>query len=636
MITRVEPHVSRAIRREDLAAARTGNLARDEDAPAFGEDIVHDDPILHRVIPSGDEELVGTVVRLHRLFGLQLIGGALHIDVGGTPRPTPSLADLRNLRLKHGFVDLELIGVVARLYGAVEVDEVTRDDDGAARHPFAARRCLGVGGDGGRAGVFRRVVVILAADLADLGLPRVPRNIAADVRETRCVGLHDRTLCRQGEGAGRPHVAEGHQIAVLGRDAYVTRVVADFAREDQVRGRRHRLFKRLPRFVLRVLHCIGARFGLRLDADHWVGRVVARANVPLKARPLERTCVGRNAVKLNFAALGLNHNVAHLERGVGLIFDPHAFGCVGGDSPRPRHFGGVELDAAARDGDAVHSDVEFLTLLNRHESALRNRLAVFLKLERHPFAKPLLFHKGGKRLEFGLIADDGFIRRARIFCEDLLELRVALPVHVAFGFGNRTGDAAENALFRLFGARLNLDTGLVPRAGDFCFAPLRVEQLRDHDVSLGVDACIDRTRDVDAARLFDGSILLAASLDGERRLVVSFELSPVVRKRVARDHVVARIARNRRIGGRDNLARDVYDARKLRLRIEVGTDAREERVGEGLRAVLHLELRLRAVRSRAGIEEHLTARADFGARLEADGVCALHRDLGVRIRVGKR
>ena len=198
-----------------------------------------------------------------------------------------------------------------------------------------------------------------------------------------------------------------------------------------------------------------------------------------------------------------------------------------------------------------------------------------------------MFHKGGKRLEFGLIADDGFCRRARIFSEDLLELRVALPVHVAFGFGNRTGDAAENALFRLFGARLNLDSGLVLRAGDFCIAPLGVEQPRDHDVSLGIDACVDRTRDVDAARLFDGSILLAASLDGERRLVV-------------------------------------------------GTDAREERVGEGLRAVLHLELRLRAVRSRAGIEEHLTARADFGARLEADGVCALHRDLGVRIRVGKR
>ena len=345
MITRVEPHVSRAIRREDLAAARTGNLARDEDAPAFGEDIVHDDPILHRVIPSGDEELVGTVVRLHRLFGLQLIGGALHIDVGGTPRPTPSLADLRNLRLKHGFVDLELIGVVARLYGAVEVDEVTRDDDGAARHPFAARRCLGVGGYGGRAGVFRRVVVILAADLADLVLPRVPRNIAADVRETRCVGLHDRTLCRQGEGAGRPHVAEGHQVAVLCPDAYVTRVVADFARENQVRGRRHR--QRISWFVLLVLHGIGARLGLRLDADHRIGRVVARANVPLEARLFERAFVGRNAVKLNFAALGLNHDVAHLERGVRLIFDPHAFGCVGGDSPRPRHFGGVELDAAA-------------------------------------------------------------------------------------------------------------------------------------------------------------------------------------------------------------------------------------------------------------------------------------------------
>ena len=402
MIAGVKPHVSRSVRRKDLAAARTCNLACDEDAPAFGEDIVHDDPILHRVIPGSDEELVGAVVRLHSLFGLQSIGGALHIDVGGAPCPTPSLADLRDLRLKHGFVDLELIGAVARLYGAVEVDEVARDDDGAARHPFAARRCLGIGGDGGRAGVFRRVVVILAADLADLGLPRVPRNIAADVRETRCVGLHDRTLCRQGEGAGRPHVAEGHQVAVLCPDAYVTRVVADFAREDQVRGRRHhRLFKRLPRFVLRVLHGIGARFGLRLDADHWIGRIVARANVPLEARPLECAYVGRNAVKLNFAALGLNHDVAHLERGVRLVFDPHAFGCVGGNSPRPCHFSGVELDAAARDSNSVYGHIEFLTLFNRHESALRNRFAVFLKLERHPFAKPLLFHKGGKRIEFG-------------------------------------------------------------------------------------------------------------------------------------------------------------------------------------------------------------------------------------------
>ena len=376
--------------------------------------------------------------------------------------------------------------------------------------------------------------------------------------------------------------------------------------------------------------------GLRLDSDHRIGRVVARANVPLEARLFERAFVGRNAVKLNFAALGLNHDVAHLERGVGLIFDPHAFGCVGGNSPRPCHFSGVELDAAARDSNAIYGHIEFLTLFNRHESALCKLLTVFLKLERHPFAKPLLFHKGGKRLEFGLIADDGFFRRARIFSEDLLELRVALPVHVAFGFGNRTGDAAENALFRLFGARLNLDSGLALRAGDFCIAPLGVEQPRDHDVSLSVDACIDRTRDADAARLFDGSILLAASLYGERRLVVSFELPPVVRKRVTRDHVVARIARNRRIGGRDNLARDVYDARKLRLRIEVGTDAREERVGEGLRAVLHLKLRLRAVRSCAGVQEHLTARADFGARLEADGVCALHRDVSLRIRVGKR
>ena len=96
-----------------------------------------------------------------------------------------------------------------------------------------------------------------------------------------------------------------------------------------------------------MFHDVGARFGLRLDADHRIGRVVTRANVPLEARLFERTCVGRNAVEFNFAALGLNHDVAHLERGVGLIFDPHAFGCVGGNSPRPRHFGGVELDAAA-------------------------------------------------------------------------------------------------------------------------------------------------------------------------------------------------------------------------------------------------------------------------------------------------
>ena len=152
VIAGVKLHVSRAVRRKDLAAARTGNLACDEDAAAFGEDIVHDDPILHRVIPCSDEELVGAVVRLHSLFGLQPIGGALHIDVGGAPRPTPSLADLRDLLLKHGFVDLELIGAVARLYGAVEVDEVARDNDGAARYPFAARRCLVMGEDGGRSG----------------------------------------------------------------------------------------------------------------------------------------------------------------------------------------------------------------------------------------------------------------------------------------------------------------------------------------------------------------------------------------------------------------------------------------------------------------------------------------------------
>ena len=606
-----------------MSSARIGDLTGDINLAALGIDVFQHNALVDRIVPNRHVVDVSAEIGvIATLAAANQIVVRIEIDFGRLAVAFPTIGHFFDgaANCIVGLVKRDLVVGITALDHAVDIDDVTDNDEIAAGHNRTERRLIGARRLSCRN---RRTHIIFALELVGFRLPLVD-DVAADIHDTARIRLNNGTSrCRQIDRTGRGNFSQGINVA-LGRHTQITGMIGDRSHQNNGGIRLVR-----ARLALISVDSVGNRTAGPIAVDVQHGGLPRMNAVERSLKPIEVGLgVHFDIVHRHVPAVSENLHVVQTERHARFVFDEDAFGRLSGNRPLPGDLGARDRNVAARHRD-VRQGIDQM-LYGTAGQCIRLVAVLIRAFNDIPFVDHLLNDVVVFRLQRGV--DAAFVGFG-ILLHLFDQVAVAFPIFIGHVHRLDRIIAFDVVTFTSGKSRF----GLLPFEMNVGFTAVFVgwvDDTADRQVEFRLRAGLERTADVDGT-VFRHATRLCAQRRGRHANVLCFVGTiDGVFARFFRGRHVALIGVNAQRTGRQHVARhhDLIVRRKSVVEFDVCSA--DGSVQIGMCQHLYVESRILAAEIETARQTDVARTDDSAAFVQKNVVIARVVKVDVRACAG--